>query len=65
MQWIKCSDKMPDKCKEVIIYCEGSSYGGVMLCGNVFIDCFTGYTEFTLGKVSHWMPMPINPKSIK
>lgn len=55
-EWIKCSERMPEKEMEVIIF---SSQG-------VGVGCFVGSSFIPYGEhgvhVTHWMPAPAEPK---
>jgi hypothetical protein len=75
MDWIKCSERMPELDQSVLIWPKDNS--GAMeafLCKNnkhdfqpgkiVFItasSCCNG-DRFDLDGVTHWMPMPEGPK---
>lgn len=66
MEWIKCSERMPEAGQKILTFtkCENGSYymvGEYNDPGCVFIyigdGVFSGHSQFT-----HWMPLPQPPE---
>ena len=68
-EWIKCSDRLPEEGKNVILYDGNEAFcgdisldrdkricGGMQACDGV---CY-GWSE--KNEITHWMPLPIPPK---
>lgn len=64
-QWIKCSERMPEEGKPVLVV---SSIGGVVQDnvyewdGITWCDFRDDYDELGMDVFSHWMPLPQPPK---
>jgi len=62
-EWIKCSEKMPEKYKQVLFF-----DGYYILIGSLFTDpetpCFL-FEGGTSDSVTHWMPLPNTPEQKK
>lgn len=65
-EWIKCSDKLPDKDEYVLLYDKVLKmiYEGKLLGADFFYADRAGYSNDTDKNcsVSHWMPFPIPPE---
>lgn len=61
--WIKCSERMPEVCKDVLIYV--TSPNEVLLAylshGGEFCYDTDGDGEQLTCKATHWMPLPAAP----
>lgn len=74
MEWIKCSDQMPELDQEVIIPMEFQRNGDCILRqfvgGAVYKELIPGRKQFwepslnfTFREVEYWMPLPKLPRS--
>ncbi len=63
MQWIKCSERMPDETQPVIVIArEGVVQRTVyQFCEGVWIDWYEQYDEVNADAFTHWMPLPPPP----
>jgi hypothetical protein len=69
-EWIKCSDRLPDKNAQVLCFNGGKLFGSYTL-GEIRTDS-DGCTAWHIfgvnennagfGNVTHWMPLPEPPK---
>ncbi|WP_166296269.1 DUF551 domain-containing protein [Photorhabdus tasmaniensis] len=63
MNWIKCSDRLPEPIKTVLIVISGRVY-----CGYLSMDeengfyIPSGYIYMDLNAVGHWMELPQPPE---
>lgn len=73
MNWIKCSDRLPEDDKTVLAYIknEGIYFGNFSIKG--FSDDTFGFYAATTGSsewfydidlITHWMPLPEKPNEI-
>lgn len=60
MEWIKCSDRMPELNKQVLLWDDGH-----FIVGSRYKNCFGHYIwsfpEDYDGEPSHWMTLPKSP----
>jgi hypothetical protein len=61
MEWIKCSDKLPQKDLECLIYDINKQIYNACFNGQYF---YTGEYDIEIEDVTHWMPLPEPPKMI-
>ena len=68
MEWIKCSDRLPDDCKPVLAVWMGQTQDvtfihddGVWFGYDPFDDNYRG-EEVTDCHLTHWQPLPDPPK---
>ena len=64
-EWIKCSDRMPEHCQEVIVcwnnYYVSDNYEVHAATYNADFECFYIHKAgLSVKDVTHWMPLP-NP----
>lgn len=61
MEWIKCSDRMPDDEQEVIVYdaIRGKVQSGMIYFDGEFVD-FNEY-YYRVSSPTHWQPLPPPP----
>lgn len=59
--WIKCSERLPDRCKHYWTICEGDA--AVEMEKRIFDGASWIYDDGSEcpGTVTHWMPMPPSP----
>lgn len=63
MEWIKCSERLPEQNSRVIAY---TTYGGVVYDMHYLWDAYPDTVWMTHhsrwgGEVTHWMPLPEPP----
>ena len=69
--WIKCSDRMPEECEHVLIYCPAITcmtvayliygHGAQPVC--FYIVDFDEYDQIAnLDEITHWVQLPKPPK---
>lgn len=62
MEWIKCSDRLPEKSKHVLCYYGVKSpLRGYMHEGKWYLYFYGGVEESYMHNVTHWMPLPEPP----
>ncbi len=66
MNWIKVTDKLPESDNSFLVY---DTYNGVVVRPfNKFHNCWDDedgddyYCDAVGGKITHWMPLPNEPK---
>jgi hypothetical protein len=59
MEWVKCSDRLPEPGELVLIFTT-DMYLFMGWLENGHLWCYEHQTWF-LTEVSHWMPLPPNP----
>lgn len=68
MEWISVEDRLPEEKHEVIIYytwlTNQNSYIGIAFVDSSLNKWFSddGKTTFKMKEVTHWMPLPNQPK---
>lgn len=69
MEWIKCSDRMPDNLQPVLIYTPSKLWLCPIATAIIELGCWasTGNDEnevswLEFSDVTHWMPLPEAPK---
>lgn len=68
MTWIKCTDRLPELNKEVLIYFNGCFISYLRqydFKGNIrkaWMDCEN--TNFKWEDITHWMPLPEPPNDL-
>lgn len=75
MEWVKCSDQMPEEEKDYLTYVmdNGCSYNQEVqrfykkprLLKGIYADSYTHWEKTTWDDyiVTHWMPLPEPPRS--
>lgn len=63
MEWIKCSERMPDETQPVITVTDGNVVQRTLyqFCDGVWIDWYEQYDELKADAFTHWMPLPEPP----
>lgn len=68
MEWIKCSDRLPDKGEKVLCYDTARIYIAYRYLGDVEYNEHWGICEDqdcscvgSTGAITHWMPLPTYP----
>lgn len=70
LKWIKCSEKMPPMCEQVLIFIDDRNHDFKIIAEGS-LDESRGFGEpewssfedwFNLDDVTHWMPFPEPPK---
>jgi len=56
-EWIKLSDRLPEKGKEILVFSRGI-YMATTWNGETFYE----RNENRVGDITHWMPLPKPPK---
>lgn len=79
MNWIKCSDKLPEKAGEYLVYVSDEMWSGAMILwftndfSRLDDDLFypqgfyvndPEYGRVEYKEVTHWMPLPEPPEDI-
>lgn len=70
MNWVKCSDRLPNDCEDVLIYCPINKK---IVAASLFYDankplffCIIDFDEndhiAALYEITHWMPLPHKPE---
>lgn len=63
MEWIKCSERMPDVCRDVLIHVTSPSeilLAYLSISGEFCYDTDSDGEQMTT-QVTHWMPLPPPP----
>lgn len=64
--WIKCSERMPDKHRPVIVFgahpCDVVQNNIYYWDGSVWSDCRDDYEAVNRNNITHWMPLPEPPQ---
>lgn len=66
MEWIKCSERMPEDTQMVLAFSQGeivAAYWNYVMCPIEYkkYRAFTYLSGSLLDHVSHWMPLPEPP----
>ncbi|MFC2544716.1 MAG: DUF551 domain-containing protein [Aggregatibacter sp.] len=60
--WIKCSERLPDKCTAVLLYVDDYEYPHITI-GMLNTDGNFGHCDdFLSDDVTHWHPLPQPPE---
>jgi hypothetical protein len=62
MEWIKCSDRMPEILEECLVCSKDQSYALATYLKVGFIPFCGADFRVIKFKVTHWMPLPQPPK---
>ncbi|MDC9624097.1 DUF551 domain-containing protein [Xenorhabdus sp. XENO-7] len=67
MEWIKCSDRLPETYDDILLVVDGSNdiHVGYFILDEYEGKCFHSLGEdlfFKIEYVTHWMPLPEPPK---
>ncbi len=66
MEWIKCSDRLPEDRIDVLVYngeaCSVSSYLKEFYNKFGYHEWSHNEEQFNYNEVTHWMPLPQPPK---
>ncbi|WP_071789429.1 DUF551 domain-containing protein [Photorhabdus temperata] len=62
MNWIKCSDRLPESIRTVLIVVSGRVFCGYLSMNEDEFYIPSGDIYMDLNAVSHWMPLPSPPE---
>lgn len=63
MEWIKCSERMPEETGDIIVFSDGIVMSGISYSRRkgFYIDALEYDDDEPIDDVTHWMPLPNPP----
>lgn len=63
MEWIKCSERMPEETGDIIVFSDGIVMSGISYSRRkgFYIDALEYDDYEPIDDVTHWMPLPNPP----
>lgn len=63
MEWIKCSERMPEETGDIIVFSDGIVMSGISYSRRkgFYIDALAYDDDEPIDDVTHWMPLPNPP----